>query len=74
MKFWKDFDKDFNFNLEGKRKKICNDIFTFDIETTSILKLNESYLSASEYQNLPEESQELTEFLAFPYIWQFRNK
>lgn len=69
MKLWKEF-KSYEFNIEGKTKKICQDIFTFDIETTSLLKINGSYLSASEYQKLDKESQELSEFLAFPYIWQ----
>ena len=70
MKYWKEFKKDFEFNITGKAKKLCQDIFTFDIETTSILNLNDSFLSASEYQNLSKESQEQCEFLAFPYIWQ----
>ena len=69
MKLWKEF-KSYKFNIEGKTKKICQDVFTFDIETTSLLKINGSYLSASEYQKLNKESQELSEFLAFPYIWQ----
>lgn len=70
MKYWTEFDESFNFNLIGKSKKICNDVFTFDIETTNILKLDGSYISASKYQDLSKESQERCEFLAFPYIWQ----
>ena len=71
MIFWKDIEKSYQFNIEGKSKKICLDIFTFDIETSSVLNLDGSYLSASLYQNLDKESQERVEFLAFPYIWQF---
>ena len=67
MKYWKEFKESYKFNIT---KKSCNDIFTFDIETSSILNLNGSFLSASEYQNLSKESQEQCEFLAFPYIWQ----
>lgn len=67
MLCWKDF-KDYNFKIE---KKVCQDIFTFDIETTSVLKLDESFLSASIYQNLDKEKQDRCEFFAFPYIWQF---
>lgn len=70
MKFWKEF-KGYNFNIQGKSKKLCQDIFTFDIETTNILSLDGSFLPASKYQDLDEKSQELCEFLAFPYIWQF---
>ena len=71
MKYYRDIDKSYKFNIEGKTKKICLDIFTFDIETSSVLNLDGSYISASEYQNLSKESQERVEFLAFPYIWQF---
>lgn len=70
---WNDF-KGANFIVEGKRKKICQNVFTFDIETTSILKFGDKIISASEYQNLSKESQEQCEFLAFMYIWQFRNR
>lgn len=70
MKYWKEFDESFNFNIIGKQKKLCEDIFTFDIETSNILKLNGSFLPASIYQDLDEKSQEQCEFLAFPYIWQ----
>jgi len=69
MRYWEDLKNDeFNFDIE---KEKCLDIFTFDIETTSILNLNGSYISASEYQKLDKESQEQCEFLAFCYIWQF---
>ena len=71
MKYWKDLDTSYKFNIEGKSKKVCLDVFTFDIETTSVINLDGSYLSAIEYQNLSKESQERVEFLAFPYIWQF---
>ena len=73
MIYWKYFNKNFEFNIEGKKrgKKVCNDIFTLDIETTSIIKLDDKFLSASIYQDLEKESQEKAEFLAFPYIWQF---
>lgn len=70
MKYWKEFDNDFKFNIEGKSTKLCQDIFTFDIETTSIISLDGQMLSASLYQELDKESQERAEFLAFPYIWQ----
>ena len=74
MRYWKEFDNDFKFNITGKSQKLCEDIFTFDIETSSILNLDGQMLSASIYQDLSKESQERVEFLAFPYIWQLRNK
>lgn len=74
MRYWKEFDNDFKFNITGKSQKLCEDIFTFDIETSSILNLDGQTLSASIYQDLSKESQERVEFLAFPYIWQLRSK
>jgi len=72
MKFWKDLKfEPIQFNIIGKRKKICNNIFTFDIETTSIIKIGEKILPATDYQKLDKKSQEQCKFLAFMYIWQF---
>lgn len=70
MRYWNKFEN-YNFIIEGKRKKTCGNIFTFDIETTSILKLYNHFLPASEYQKLTKEGQDACEFLSFMYIWQF---
>ncbi len=69
---WKKY-KSIEWNIiKGKRKQyICNDIFTFDIETTSIIKLNGNYYEANKYKDLTKEEQKQCEFMSFMYIWQF---
>ena len=57
--------------VEGKRKKVDNTIYTFDIETTSYLILNGIQLSGIEYQNLTKEQQEDCDFYSCMYIWMF---
>ena len=63
--------KNYDFEIIGKRKKTCNDIFTFDIETTSILLLNNKILPAIDYKDLSKQQQEQCEFQSYMYIWQF---
>lgn len=58
-------------NIEGQRKKICANIFTFDIETTNLIKLNDKIILGQEYLKLSEKDKENSEFLAYMYIWQF---
>lgn len=52
-------------------KKIDNTIYTFDIETTSYLILNDEVISASDYLKLSEEDREKAIPGACMYIWQF---
>lgn len=52
-------------------KKIDNSIYTFDIETTSYLILNDEVISASNYLKLSEEDREKAIPGACMYIWQF---
>lgn len=54
----------------GKRNKFDNTIFTFDIETSSFLKLGDRIISAIEYLNLTKDEQENAEFYSCMYIWQ----
>lgn len=57
--------------LCGKRKKYDNNIYTFDIETTSYLILNGKQINASEYLNLSEDEQSDAIKCSTMYIWQF---
>lgn len=57
-------------DIQGKRKKFDNTIYTFDIETTSFLKLYGKQVPASEYLNLTIEEREDAEYSAIMYIWQ----
>lgn len=72
MKYWTDF----NFiekKTIGKKKNSLydNNIFTFDIETSSLFMLNNKIYSTSEYLKLDKKEQEEAEFFAIMYIWQF---
>ena len=54
MLYWDKYIKH-NPKIEGKRKKIDNTVYTFDIETTSYLILDGKQLSATEYLNLTKD-------------------
>lgn len=58
-------------DIVGKRKKVDNTIYTFDIETTSYYILDGKIYSAIEYKNLTKDQQEQCEFHSNMYIWQF---
>lgn len=56
----------------GKRaKKIDNNIYSFDIETTSYLKLNGKIYNASSYENFNKKEKEQVEYFSIMYIWMF---
>lgn len=57
--------------IKGKRKKIDNTIYTFDIETTSYLVLNNKIISGVEYDNLTEDEKEEAIKCACMYEWTF---
>lgn len=72
MKYWTEC----NFiekKTIGKKKNSLydNNIFTFDIETSSLFMLNNKIYSTSEYLKLDKKEQEEAEFFAIMYIWQF---
>lgn len=71
MKYYTEFSEIANLQIEGKRKKICNNIFTFDIETSNILKVNDKLIEGSKYLELSKDEKENCEFLSYMYIWQF---
>ena len=56
----------------GKRgKKVDNNIYSFDIETTSYLKLNGKIYNASYYENFNKKEREQVEYYSIMYIWMF---
>lgn len=55
----------------GKRNKFDNTIYTFDIETTSYLILDNKQLKADEYQKLTKKEQDRCIKKSTMYIWQF---
>jgi len=68
MLYWDKYIKH-NPKIEGKRKKIDNTVYTFDIETTSYLILDGKQLSATEYLNLTKDERERAEYRTCMYIW-----
>lgn len=57
--------------IVGKRQKHDNTIYTFDIETTSIIIHNGQVLPAVEYIKLNEKEQANCSFYSNMYIWMF---
>lgn len=68
MKYWKDY-LGHKTNIVGKRYKYDNNIYTFDIETTSYLILDNKQIPSIEYLNLTKEEQERCIFMSNMYIW-----
>lgn len=70
MKYWKEY---FGHepNIKGKRKKFDNTIYSFDIETTSFIILNEKQFETKEYLNFRKEEREKCIFMSVMYIWSF---
>lgn len=70
MKYWTDY-RGHEVCILGKKKKIDNTIYTFDIETTSYLIMEDRIISAREYPKLTEQEQKDCGKQACMYIWQF---
>lgn len=70
MKNWYEYEGHLHKTI-GKRKKVDDTIYTFDIETTSYLNLNGKQLSTDEYLNLNKEEKDQVKFHSCMYIWQF---
>lgn len=68
MLYWDKYIKH-DPKIEGKRKKIDNTVYTFDIETTSYLVLDGKQLSSTEYLSLTKEERERAEYRTCMYIW-----
>ena len=57
--------------LGRKGKKVDNNVYSFDIETTSYIKLNGKIYNASCYEDFTEKERESSEFYSIMYIWMF---
>lgn len=58
--------------LIGKGKRIIdNNIYSFDIEVTSYLKINNNQYNFIEYENFNDKQKELIEYHSLMYIWMF---
>lgn len=70
MKYWLEY-YGHEVDIKGKRKKYDNTIYTFDIETTSFLILNNEQIPATKYLELSKKEQEECNFMSTMYIWMF---
>lgn len=70
MIYWSNF-KSFEKNIIGKKSKLLNNVFSFDIETSSIFILDSKIFPTLKYKDLDKKTQERCIFQSFMYIWQF---
>ena len=70
MKYWNEY-KGHKSEILGKRKKFDNTIYSFDIETSSYLIVDEEIIPAIEYETLTEEQRNKATKCSCMYIWQF---
>ena len=54
-----------------KNKKVDNNIYTFDIETTSYIILNGKQYDSLSYESFTDKEKEEAEFHSIMYIWMF---
>ena len=70
MEYWTEYQGHIP-DIQGKRKKFDNTIYTFDIETTSYLILNNKQIPALDYLKLSKQEQQECIFMSNMYIWMF---
>lgn len=70
MIHYKEFKK-YEIKLSGKRKKVDQNIYTFDIETTSFIELNGRYYKGLKYDELNDTDKKLSIPHTTMYIWMF---
>lgn len=70
MKYWSEYYGHL-VDIKGKRKRYDNTIYTFDIETTSFLILNNEQIPSTKYLELSKKEQEQCIFMSNMYIWMF---
>ena len=57
--------------LGRKNKKVDNNIYSFDIETTSYIRLHGKQYDSKSYENFNSKEKEDSEFHSIMYIWMF---
>lgn len=70
MEYWTEYQGHIP-DIQGKRKKFDNTVYTFDIETTSYLILNNKQIPALDYLKLSKQEQQECIFMSNMYIWMF---
>ena len=56
---------------KSKNKKVDNNIYTFDIETTTYIRLNGKQYDSLSYEDFTDKQKEEAEFYSIMYIWMF---
>lgn len=70
MKSWREYEYH-EIDLRGKRKFYDNNIYTFDIETSSYIILDGEQLDVSIYDKLDDKEKKRCIIQATMYVWQF---
>jgi hypothetical protein len=68
MIYWSNY-KGHKKDIKGKRKRVDNNVYTFDIETTSYLILDGKQYPATDYLKFDTKTRERVEYRATMYIW-----
>ncbi len=71
MIFWKDYEGHETEIINHKKQLIDNTIYTFDIETSSYIILDNKQLVPLDYLKLSEDEKERAITQSLCYIWQF---
>lgn len=71
MIYYKEYKSHDSFLVGRKNKRYDNNIYTFDIETTSYIKLNGKLYDANSYENFTQKEKEQCFFHSIMYIWMF---
>ena len=70
MKYWTEYRGHEQIKI-GKRKAIDNTIYTFDIETSSYIILNNKQYNTIDYLKFTQEKKDNCIFQSSMYIWMF---
>ena len=71
MIYYKEYKNHNPLILGRKGKKIDNNIYSFDIETTSYIKLDGVLYNPYDYENFDTKERDRCEFYSIMYIWMF---
>ena len=71
MIYYKDYKYHNPIILGRKGNKVDNNIYSFDIETTSYIKLNGKIYNPNCYEDFNQKQKDNAEFYSIMYIWMF---
>lgn len=71
MIYYKEYKYHEPLIIGRKNHQVDNNIYSFDIETTSYLKLYGKQYNSKDYENFTQKEKEESEFYSIMYIWMF---